>query len=134
MHGSLFLKKICSTQIPIALSPGESEWFALTHTACAIIDLTNLSRDLGRDLAAHLVGDASAASGIGARGGVGKIRHLETRTRWLQKHITGKEVTRRRKKGSENPSDPGTKYHDQTTMWKHVSALGYEARKLANAS
>ena len=134
MHGSHFLKKICSTQIPIALSQGESERYALTHTVCAVIDLTTLSRDLGRDLAAHLVGDASAASGIGARGGVGKIRHLETRTLWLQKHIAGKEVTLRRKKVSENPSDLGTKCLDQAKMWKHVSALGYETRKLAGLS
>ena len=32
-----------------------------------------------------------AASGIGARRGVGKIRHLETRTLWLQKHITERD-------------------------------------------
>ena len=75
-----------------------------------------------------MVGDASAASGIGARRGVGKIRHLETRTPWLQKHITQKEITLRRKQGSENPSDLGTKHLDQATMWKHIPALGFEAR------
>ena len=79
-------------------------------------------------MAAHMAGDASAASGIGARRGVGKIRHLETRTLWLQKHITEKEILLRRQKGSENPSDLGTKHLDQATMWKHVAALGNEER------
>ena len=74
----------------MALSSGESEWRAVTHAGCAVIGLKNLCTDLGRDLAAHMAGDASAASGIGARRGVGKIRHLETRTLWLQKHNTEK--------------------------------------------
>ena len=116
MHGNHFLKMICSTQTPIALSSGESERYALTHAACAVIGLKNLPRDLGRNLETHLRGDASAASGIGARIGVGKMRHLETRTLWLQKHITEKEIILQRKKGPENPSDLGTKYLDQKTM------------------
>ena len=128
MHGDHFLKMICSTQVPITLSSGESEWYALTHAGCTVIGLKNLCRDLGGDLVVYMVGDASAASGIGARRGVGKIRHSETRTLWLQKQVTEKEIQLRRKKGSENPSDLGTKHLDQTTMWKHVAALGFEAR------
>ena len=54
MHGDHFLKLMCSTQVPIALRSGESEWNALTHAGCAVIDLTNLCRDMGRDLAAHM--------------------------------------------------------------------------------
>ena len=73
MHGDHFLKMICSTQVPIALSSGESEWYALTHAGCAFIGQKNLCRDMERVLAAHMAGDASAASGIGARRGVGKI-------------------------------------------------------------
>ena len=37
MHGDHFLKMICSTQVPIALRSGESEWYALTHAGCAVI-------------------------------------------------------------------------------------------------
>ena len=121
-------KMICSTQVPIALSSGESDWYALTHPGYAVIGLKNFCRDLGRDLVAHMAGDASSAIGIGARRGVGKIRHWETRTLWLQKHITEKEILLRRQKGSENPIDLGTKHLDQATMWKHVAALGFEKR------
>ena len=68
MHGDHFLKMICSTQVPIALSLGESEWYALTHAGCAVIGLKNLCRDMGRYLAAHTAGDASAASGTEREG------------------------------------------------------------------
>ena len=61
MHGDHFLKMICSTQVPTALSSGESEWYALTHAGCAVIGLKNLCRDMGQDLAAHVAGDAPAA-------------------------------------------------------------------------
>ena len=112
MHGDHILKMMCSTQVPIALRSGESEWYALAHAGCAVIGLKNLCRDMGRDPAAHMAGDTSAASGIGARRSVGKIRHLETRTLWLQKHITETEILPKRTKGSENPSDLGTKHLD----------------------
>ena len=104
LHGNHIFKIVCYTKTPVAFSSGESEWYALTHDACAVIGLKNLSRDLGRHLAAHLTGDASAASGIGARRGVGKMRHFETRTLWLQKHITEKETILQRTNGSEHPS------------------------------
>ena len=45
------------------------------------------------------------------------------RTLWLQKHITEKDNILQLKKRSENPSDLGA-----NTMWKHVTALGFEPR------
>ena len=103
VHGDHFLKMICSTQVPIALSSGESEWYALTHAGCAVIGLKNWCRDMGRDLAARMAGDASAASGIGARRGVGKIGHLETRTLWFQKHITERRNSAETEEGLGEP-------------------------------
>ena len=35
MHGRQFIKMLCTTQIPIALSSGESEWHPLVRTASA---------------------------------------------------------------------------------------------------
>ena len=97
MHGNHFFKMICSKQTPFALSYGENEWYPLTHVACAVIGLKNLSRDLGRNLESHLMGDTPATNGIGARRGVGKIRHFETRPLWLLKHITENEILQRKK-------------------------------------
>ena len=49
-------------------------------------------------------------------------------TLWLQKHITEKEIVLRRRKGSENPGDLGTKHLDRVKMWTHVAVLGFEKR------
>lgn len=119
-HGRHFLKMICATQVPIALSSGESDWYALTHAASAVLGLKHLARDLGRRLEAGLAGDANAAAGIGARRRVGKIRHLETHSLWLQKHLTEKELVLSRLKGVDNPADLGTKHLNRATIEKHV--------------
>ena len=48
MQGRHVRSMICSTQIPAALSSGDSEWYVLTHAVCAFIRLRSPSRDLGR--------------------------------------------------------------------------------------
>lgn len=100
-HGRHFLKVICAAQVPIVLSSAESEWYALTHAAPAALGMKHLARDFGRVLEARLAGDSNTAAGIGARRGVGKIHHLETRSLWLQKHITGKDIVLSRHRGSQ---------------------------------
>ena len=56
---------------------------------------------------------------------MGKIRHLETRTLWLQKqHHRERDSAEK----AEGLGDLGTKHLDQATMWKHVAALGFEKR------
>eukprot|EP00971_Amphidinium_carterae_P086466 1711081-Amphidinium_carterae.1 len=39
--------------------------------------------DFKLKLASRLLGDATAAAGIGSRRGAGKVRHIETSTLWL---------------------------------------------------
>ena len=82
MHGRDVPKMICQTQVPIARSSGDSEWYALTHAGSAVIGVRNL-HDLGRVLFAYFKGNVSGARGIGARRDAERIRHIETRTLWL---------------------------------------------------
>lgn len=98
----------------------------MTHAASAILGMKHLARDLGRQLEARLAGDANAAAGIGARRGVGKIWHLETRSLWLQKHLTEKELVPPRQKCVDNPADLGAKNRD--TMEKHVGNAGFSQK------
>ena len=128
MYGDHFLKMNCSTQVPIALSSGESEWYALTRAGCAVIGLKNLCRDMGRDLAAHMAGDASATSGNGARRGVGTNRHLETRTLWLQKHITEKETLLKRKEGLGEPKLPRNETPRPSNDVQACCSIGFRER------
>eukprot|EP00974_Lingulodinium_polyedra_P114544 11090083-Lingulodinium_polyedra.AAC.1 len=67
-----------------------------------------MAADLGRALMPRLHGDATAASGIARRRGAGKIRHIEVKTLWLQRHITEKQIELARRPGTLNESDLGT--------------------------
>ena len=125
MHGNHMIKLISATQAPISLSTGEAEWYALTRTGSAVIGLINMAADYGRKVTGELAGDATAAAGIAARRGVGKIRHLDVSTLWLQNRITEGSLVLKRKPGSENPSDLGTKHLDRKTMRKHVATCGF---------
>ena len=86
MHGKHFIKMLCTTQIPIALSSGESEWHALVRTASAVLGFANMAKDMGRILKPRLQVDAEAAKGIASRRGVGKIRHLDTSPLWAKQY------------------------------------------------
>eukprot|EP00973_Karenia_brevis_P060709 8442818-Karenia_brevis.AAC.1 len=71
-----------------------------------------MALDSGRTLKSRLFGDATAANGIAKRRGAGKIRHIETKTIWLQRKLTEKELEICRRKGSENEAGLGTKHLD----------------------
>ncbi len=49
---------------------------------------------------------------FGSRQGVGKLRHLATKTLWLQQKISDNMVRTKKVSGPENPSDLGAKVHD----------------------
>eukprot|EP00971_Amphidinium_carterae_P211753 4201888-Amphidinium_carterae.1 len=127
-YGSHMLKFTCSTQQPIAMSSGESEWYALVRAATICMGLVNMSADYGRILKPRLYGDATAANGIAHRRGAGKIRHIETCTLWLQGHITSGKIVLSRQPGDENCADLGTKHVEARTLQKHMRAMGYEYR------
>ena len=126
MHGEHMIKLISSTQIPIALSSGESEFYALVRTASALIGFRNMCVDLGRVLKPRLFVDASAGKGIASRRGCGKIRHLSTQTLWVQKHVTDKTLNLFKVLGDKNPADIGTKHVDAATLRRHVDRIGYK--------
>jgi len=128
MHGKHMIKMLSTTQIPIALSSGESEWYAAVRTASALIGLAALARDIGIELRPKLKMDATAAKGIAARRGVGKIRHLETQTLWLQRHVTNKKIDIEKVPGNDNPSDLGTKHVDRATLVRHLQRIAFAAR------
>ena len=54
--------------------------------------------------------DSSAAKGIAMRKGVGKVKHLETRTLWVQDQVIRGRLTLRKIHGDINTSDILTRY------------------------
>ena len=54
--------------------------------------------------------DSSAAIGICNRQGLGKLRHLDTHTLWIQQAVRTGRVDLRKVLGEENPADLLTKH------------------------
>ena len=53
---------------------------------------------------AHLHADALAAIGVANRGGLGRIRHLDTQSLWLQQAFWKRRLGLGKVLGTENPS------------------------------
>jgi hypothetical protein len=66
--------------------------------------------DLGVELPVTAWTDSSAALGIASRSGLGKLRHLETHTLWLQEKVRTKAITVKKVWGEVNPADLFTKH------------------------
>ncbi|CAK0789057.1 unnamed protein product, partial [Prorocentrum cordatum] len=108
---SVVLATLVRRQDLIAVSSGESEFYALSTVAMG----GKMPRDLltwfGLRVEWTLETDSSAARAMSLRQGVGEVRHLDTRARWVQQatRMLGLKVLKC--KGTENPSDIGTKPH-----------------------
>ena len=88
MLGQHVLKSWSTTQTVVALSSGEAEYYGIAKGTCEGIGIVGLIEDFsGRRMKINLATDSSAAKGIATRKGVGKVKHLETRTLWVQDQI-----------------------------------------------
>ena len=97
-------------QSVIATSSAESEFYAMTATADeTIFFFTKLLGFMGFKVEATILTDSSAAKQIGLREGVGKIRHLDTRSLWLQQKLKSGELSVHKTPGPTNLADVGTK-------------------------
>ncbi|CAK0877935.1 unnamed protein product [Prorocentrum cordatum] len=123
--GDHMIRVFSATQGSEALSSGEAEWHALVHTASCGIGLVSLARDMGYELELRLAGDATAASGIAHRRGAGRIRHIETKTLWLQRHVTKRRVILSKTLGKVNVADLGTKHLAQKELDEMLGLLGF---------
>ena len=84
MVGRCCIKAWSKTQSTIAKSSAESELLATVRGATEGIGLISLAWDLGMGFLVRLHVDASAALGIIERRGVGRVRHLDVGSFWIQ--------------------------------------------------
>ena len=70
----------------------------------------SLMKDVGIDLPVSVWTDSSAALGIASRSGLGKLRHLETHTLWVQEKVRVGAISVRKVTGEVNPADLFTKH------------------------
>ena len=116
MHGSHLIKAYSRTQSNIALSSGEAEFYALVSTASEALGVLAMSEDFGDKTEAYLYADASAAIGVANREGLGRIRHLDTQSLWLQQALRKRRLGLGKVLGTENPSNLMTCVFGRTTL------------------
>ena len=84
LRGSHCLRSWSKTQSTIAQSSAESELLGAVRAATESLGVAALAQDLGVTLQTRLHVDATVALGILERRGVGRVRHLDVGTLWLQ--------------------------------------------------
>ena len=120
------VKPWSSTQSVIALSSGEAELYALVKGAAQTLGAISMGQDFGVCLNGGIYSDSSAAIGITARQGLGKLRHINVQFLWIQDKIKSKELQVTKVAGEKNPADLLTKHLDACTMMRHLETLGLE--------
>ena len=89
----------------------------------------SLLRDIGCDLKLHVWIDSSAAIGITNRQGLGKLRHLDTHTLWIQHALRAEWFVLRKVSCEVNPADLFTEHALSFDRLVKLTSL-WKARKL----
>ena len=125
-HGGHLIRSTSTTQSNIALSRAEAELYAMTNGASEGLGAKAMCSDFGTPMEVFLHIDASAAIGVAQRKGLGRIRHLETQSLWIQDAVRERRVNLFKVPGTENPADLMTKSLDARTQDKLMGKLGLE--------
>ena len=104
------IKHWSSTLPSVTLSSGEAEFYGVVRAAGQGLGYQSLLKDLGIDLPLCVWTDSSAAIGICSRQGLGKLRHLDTHTLWIQQAVRTERIDLKKVLGTENPADLLTKH------------------------
>ena len=124
--GSHCIRTWSSTQVPIALSSAEAEYYSMVDGATKAFGIRAMLREVGMETAdpIQLSADSSAARAFAARRGLGRMRHVETRMLWLQSQVLARQIVLIKVPGEENPADLMTKYLTEGEVKRHLSTLG----------
>ena len=109
MLGAHTMKHWSSTQTSTALSSGEAEFAGVIRGSGQGLGYQALLEDLGIKAPLRVWTDSSAAIGICSRQGLGKMRHLDTHTLWIQQAVRSRRIDLKKIRGEVNPADLLTK-------------------------
>lgn len=112
MHGKHLIKAYSSTQHVLALSSGESEFYAGICAGATLIGARSMAEDLGVERAGVLLFDASAAKAMLTRKGFGRAKHIHRSYLWLQQRINQTDFSLQKVGTKCNPADLGTTHLD----------------------
>ena len=126
MHGDHWIKSWSKTQTLVSLSSAEAELYGTVRASSELLGIRSMARDYGRHLSGRLYADANAALGIIHRLGLGKVRHLETNTLWIQQAARTKLIQYLKIPGQDNPADTLTKHLPVEPRVRHCQATSLE--------
>jgi hypothetical protein len=110
MIGRHVIRTWSSTQPSVTLSSGEAEFYGLVKAAGAGLGHQSIMSDFGLKVPVSVWTDSSAAIGISTRCGLGRLRHLETHTLWVQEKVRTGAIQVQKVRGDVNPADLSTKH------------------------
>ena len=135
MIGRHVIRTWSSTQPSVTLSSGEAEFYGLVKAAGAGLGHQSIMRDFGLTVPVRVWTDSSAALGISTRSGLGKLRHLETHTLWVQEKVRVGAIQVRKVRGDVNPADLFTKHlPSRDKIAQLVKLFGCEYREGRSAA
>ena len=120
MLGQHAMKHWLSTHTSTALSSGEAEFAGVIRGSGQGLGYQALLEDLGIKVPLRVWTDSSAAIGICSRQGLGKMRHLDTHTLWIQQAVRSKRIDLRKISGEENPADLLTKHSSSQAKLEYL--------------
>ena len=123
MIGRHVIRTWSSTQPSVTLSSGEAEFYGLVKAAGAGLGHQSIMRDFGVDTPVRVLSDSSAALGISTRSGLGKLRHLETHTLWVQEKVRDKIISISKIQTGVNRADMQTKPLEEPKFMKLLAML-----------
>ena len=94
-----------------SISSGEAEFYSLTDLVLETKPLKDLFEWLGFKVIWECGTDSSAAKGMSLREGIGKVRHLDTRSLWTQRAVRELVLKIKKLQGKYNCADLRTKSH-----------------------
>eukprot|EP00971_Amphidinium_carterae_P261947 5195798-Amphidinium_carterae.1 len=143
MLGGHCLRGQSTWQSTVALSSGESEYYAIVKAAAQglhsySMHTAAICADLGLKLGVQLVGkqdmqveihsDSSAARAFAQRAGLGKQKHVHTRLLWIQEQVEQGRLGVLRVGTRDNEADLLTKPLAAPLVRRHLASIGFEFR------
>ena len=133
MASGNLLKSWSTTQATIALSSAEAELYALVKGAAQGLGMVSMAEDLGYEMGVMVHTDSSAAVGITARKGLGKLRHIQTQFLWVQDKVRSGNLVVQKVAGEENVADAltnggGGALRQLDVRWQAQCGVGAEAK------
>ena len=101
--------RLAGYEVVVARSSAEAEYYGGVSMSAEALHMQSVMGFLGMPTQIRLRLDSSAAKAVAQRSGVGRIRHLEVRTLWLQAKVREKKIAVVKQAGETNIADIGTK-------------------------